>query len=63
MTVVLVLAAALGAIAAAGTMWGSRRNDRLRRVDPRQAQEIDAIRSFGVMGQSQRGPRDHLPKL
>jgi hypothetical protein len=62
MTFILVLIA-LGIIAAAGTMWGSSRNDRLRRVDPRQAQEIDAIRSFGVMGQSQRSRRNDLPKL
>ena len=62
MTLVLALIA-LGVVAAAATMWGSSRNDRLRRVDPRQAQEIDAIRSFGVMGQSQRSRRDDLPKL
>jgi hypothetical protein len=54
---------ALGIVAAAATMWGSSRNDRLRSVDPRQAQEIDAIRSFGVMGQSQRSRRDDLPEL
>ena len=62
MTLVLALIA-LGVVAAAATMWGSSRNDRLRRVDPRQAQEIDAIRSFGVMGQSQRSRRDDLPNL
>ena len=54
---------ALGIVAAVATMWGSSRNDRLRRADPRQAQEIDAIRSFGVMGQSQRSRRDDLPTL
>jgi tRNA(Arg) A34 adenosine deaminase TadA len=62
MTFIVVLFA-LGIVAAAGTMWGSSRNDRLRGVDPHQAQEIDAIRSFGVMGQSQRPRRDDLPKL
>ena len=62
MTFVLVLVA-VGIVAAAAAMWGSSRNDRLRRVDPRQSQEIDAIRGFGVMGQSQRARGDDLPKL
>jgi hypothetical protein len=54
---------ALAVLVAVGTMWASSRNDRLRRVDPRQAQEIDAIRTLGVMGQSQRSGRDDLPRL
>ena len=62
MTLILALVA-LGIVVAVATMWGSRRNDALRRVDPRQAQQIDAIRSFGFMGQSQRPRRDGLPKL
>ena len=62
MTAVLALIA-LGLLTGVATIWGSSRNDRLRRVDPRQAQDIDAIRSFGFMGQSQRSRRDNLPKL
>ena len=61
MTVVYVLAALL--LGSVGAVWASRRNDRLREVDPRQAQQIDRIRGFGGMGAYGSSKDDELPRL